>query len=50
MLVIACLLAIAQNAFAGPSQLDVIGLVPGKSTEADVKKVKGDVGFDIGGV
>jgi len=47
--VIICLLAIAPCAFAGTSQLDVIGLVPGKSTEADVEKVKGDVGFDIGG-
>ena len=46
---IACLLAITPCAFAGPSQLDVIGLIPGKSTEADVKKVEGEVGFDIGG-
>lgn len=37
------------SAWAGPSQIEVIGLVPGETTQAQVDKIKLDSGFVIGG-
>lgn len=45
----ACLIAFASNTFAGPAELEIIGIVPGKSTQADVEKAKGEIGYVIGG-
>lgn len=36
-------------AWGGPPQIDIVGLIPDQSTEADFEKAKGDMGLEIGG-
>lgn len=48
-IIAAYLIGIASSAIAAPPQLEIIGIVPGKSTEVDVARVKDNIGFVIGG-
>lgn len=48
-IIFVCLVVLASNAYAGPKQLDLIGLVPGMSTQDEVEKAKGEFRFVIGG-
>lgn len=40
---------IVSNSYAGPNQLDIIGLVPGVSTQDLVEKAKSEFVYIIGG-
>lgn len=39
----------AVSTWAGPNQIEVVGLVPGESTQAQVEKAKSEFGYVIGG-
>ena len=46
---IASLMAFSASAYAGPNQLEVIGLKPDISTQAEVERAKDEFGYVIGG-
>jgi hypothetical protein len=39
----------AASAYAGPNQIEIIGLVPGVSTQTQVENAKSEYGYVIGG-
>jgi len=48
-IVFASSMIFAMSAWAGPNQIEIVGLVPGESTQGEVEKAKSEFGYVIGG-